>query len=77
MACCQPEAIERFELAIPGGTSLTLPSSSTCVVNARFADGKFLTLTLGSNDARQLETYVDELNHALTESKRFSNGYRG
>jgi hypothetical protein len=72
------DAIERFELAIPGGnTTLALPSSSTCVVNARFTDGKFLPLTLGSNDARQLETYVDELNHALTEGKRFSHGYRG
>jgi hypothetical protein len=71
------EAIERFELAIPGGiTSLESPSSATCVVNARFTDGKFLTLTLGSNDARQLETYVDDLNQALTEGKRFSNGYR-
>jgi hypothetical protein len=71
------EAIERFELAIPGGsTALELPSSATCVVNARFADGKFLTLTLGSNAAHQLEAYVEELNHALSEGKRFSNGYR-
>jgi hypothetical protein len=66
------EAIEAFVV-----TDLRQHRPVTSVVNARFIDGRYETLTLGTNDRAKLELYAEHLNIALAEGKRWSNGYRG